>query len=581
MDLINISDLGIDPEPFHILTPNNDTSRCIFIQCSGMVVAEKSVKNSISNLAVEKFINYFKLAKKHNPALVVSPEYSCPWEALLKTLENEENFPDNGSIWALGCESVTIKELESFKGVASTKIRWIFEDVKANGEQIFLSPLAYVFKIKAEKNEPNLCILIQFKGHDMGGTNFERDWLIKGTKRYIIHNPSDKASIKLLGIICAESMVFKHEEQLEPNTPYLLLHIQLNPDPYNNKIINYRNQIFGSSFGEKCEIMIVNWGQKVEIKNFIKCKDFGGSSYLMLSKEFEKEPNSEDQYLDQNHKKGTYLSFSEQHRYSNYLFETQESIIIFDTTKVSQFHSPPQNWSRSGVSTKFVFLGTGNSFEEKNLIDDEVDPIFLSNGGEEMEPSCREKLLAVSVGNLDLKSKYYYLNKDFPKAEQARLKSIVWHKSRNMNSYILGPDECPKGTRFRLSESQKEEVDSCIAKFATLKTLAEDDTFKHYPDVINDYKICTPKVRLNLTEEKGKRIRYNLLKDGQTGNATVAYIGTALPTQAKRKFNELKEILSPQRLVVWYTHNGTIGSESDGFVDITQASDHNELITDE
>ena len=133
-----------------------------------MVVAENSVKNCDSNLATKKFINFFKLAKEHNATLAVSPEYSCPWEALLKTLENEEHYPNNGSIWALGCESVTIKELESFKGNTSAKIKWIFdEDVKPNGNQIFLSPLAYVFKIKADNDEPNLCILVQFKGHDL------------------------------------------------------------------------------------------------------------------------------------------------------------------------------------------------------------------------------------------------------------------------------------------------------------------------------------------------------------------------------------------------------------------------------
>jgi hypothetical protein len=578
MKLISISDLDIEFEPFQILNPTYDTTRCIFFQCSGKVSANDSVKNSDTDRSIKKFTEFFSIVKAQNIWLAVTPEYSCPWTVLLNTIANEDNFPSSGSLWALGCESITLSELKSYENATSNTIKWIYETPVENAEQLFLSPLVYVFRIKSKAGEPSLCCLVQFKGHDMGGTIFERDKLIKGTRRYLIHNPADAASINLLGIICAESLNFDYKI-LKPNSPYLLLHIQLNLKPYHTKMIEYRNQIFDSNYGENCEIFSLNWARGFAINDGDASNDYGGSAYLMRPSKLDQEPNFDDSSIDKNHLKGTYLTFSREYKYSSYVFHPQESIVIFDTTKVSQHHSPTVNCKRSGVVTNKVYVWKDDSFTEVSSVDDELNSQYLECGGINLQPSKREKLLSMSTGELSVDSITYHIQKGLPENTLQTLRPSCWHKSKNMNSYYLGADQNIQGTRFVLQQSQIQKTNACLSNFYELKSIIDNPEFTHYPEILSDYKNSDATVNINSKEEKGEGIRHNLIKKSGEATATGVYIGTTRPPYARKKFNELKQILDPQRLVVWYQNGGRINMVNDQLQSITEPNSELEDFT--
>lgn len=578
MELISIAELDIEFEPFQILNPIHETTRCIFFQCSGGISAKDSVKSSDAGLSLKKFTEFFSIVKSQNASLAVTPEYSCPWKALLDTISNEDNFPSIGSLWALGCESITLDELKSYEDTTSKTVKWIYEKPAANAEQLFLSPLVYVFRIKAKAGEPSLCCLVQFKGHDMGGTSFERDKLIKGTRRYLIHNPADAASISLLGIVCAESLNFDFKT-LKPNSPYLLLHIQLNLQPYYPKMIDYRNQIFGSNYGENCEIFSLNWARNFAVEGLEMSKDYGGSAYLMRPSKLDQEPNCDDASIDKNHFKGTYLTFSREYKYSSYVFHPQESIVVFDTSKVSQHHSPVVNSIRSGVVTKKVYVWEEDSFIEVINVDDELNSQYLESGGIKLQPSKREKLLSMCTGELSISSITYYIPKGLPENALQTLRPLFWHKSKNMNSYYLGADQNIQGTRFVLQQSQIQQTNACLSKFFTLKSIIDNPAFTHYPEILSDYKNSNATVNLDLTEENTEGIRHNLIKSSGEATATGVYIGPALSSYAHRKFSELKQILNPKRLVVWYQSGESINMVNDQLQSFTEPNSEMEDIT--
>ena len=559
----SLEGLGIDPIPFSILSPDHSTARVALYQCCGQVTAEDSVSNTDSEVSIQKFLNFFQIAKSDNAALALTPEYSCPWAVIEKIIESPELQPKPAAIWVIGCESITPDDLNKLKATTDKFVNWQYETVTPNGVQTFLSPVIYLFK--ANGKEPNLCAIVQFKNHDMGGTNFERDQLIKGTVRYEIQNPKEPASITLTTLICADAMVFDIDS-LTAHIPYLILHPQLNLEPYKHTISDYRCKLFSTN-GIHYEVIALNWAKGFFI-NKKESKDKGGSAYFMHPNE-EGAPDQSDAVADNNHRNGVYLNYSQSHRYFAYFFAPEEAIFIFDTSKVSQYNAPLANRVRSGLQNSQAYVWDGNNYVISS-IKDQVQDYFENSGGEvNLKPSERHKLIAISIGDLNPDS--IVIPKTIPSFIKEGLYPIYWHAIKNLESLRLGVNETPKGYFASLLDAQEPVISKAIAGYAHLKNILSSPD--NLPDVFSDLKSETPILSLDLSDHKGHTIRHNIKKSGTKNVAAAAYLGDSLPTVANKVFDKIKDTLLPQRLAIWYLHNGQKYCKSDKLPEVTDGED--------
>ena len=471
----------------------------------------------------------------------------------------------------IGCESITPLELDTLRAKSENKVSWNYETVTPNGKQVFLGPLIYLFKTVAVEGKPNLAAIVQFKNHDMAG-NFERDQMIKGTVRYEITNPQIPESITLTSLICADSLVFDIA-QLTSHKPYLILHPQLNFEPYNIKMIDFRCKLFGGGNGHLYEVISLNWAKGFSVKDYKTSSDKGGTAYFMHPLK-ETEPNQTDSVIDKNYKNGVYLNFSQKFRYSAYLFSTLEVVFIFDSTKTSQFLAPAENRERTGLSSLPPYTWNGTDFEHSTLVD-EIQQIFEGNGGKtDIRPSERQKLLAISIGNI---SPSYVVNPtNIPRASKERDYPIYWHMPRNLEPYRLGGSECPEGFFAKLLDAQVTCIANAISRYFNLKVIVNDSA--NLPEILEDFKNKTSDILLDFSDQVEGSIRHNLKKENSKSLATGAYIGDTLPSVASSKFSDMKETLLPQRLVVWYRHNGVLKYITDEHKLVTNGTDtHNDF----
>lgn len=567
----DLTQLGIIPVPFDILHPDHNRVKVITLQCSGQIDSNGHVVNADKQLSEEKFRAFLCLAKQQEAALAVTPEYSCPWAVLESVFNTQSALPRPGALWVIGCESITPDELNQLKDRTKHLISWHYEEVHGSTKSSFLSPALYLFQQEKDL-EPKYCAIVQFKSHPMGGTDFEKDNLITGNVRYVLHNP-DLSSIRMLCIICSDAITFNPDD-LTPIYPYLLIHLQLNKNPYHPEVTSHRNTLFQSGRRQQIEILTLNWAQGFQFLGGEKSIDFGGSGYYMHPSNSEEEPYQDDLTVDANHVKGIYLRFSDRSRHSAYLFTPKEAVFEFETTKVSQCLAKAVNQSRSGVKAISTYQWQPAQAQWVSIedIEDGVRVPFEANGGTVgIKPAYREKLLTICTGGISPDLLKWHMPKKVGEEIKRNLRASIWHRVRNMTSYCLDGYDSPKGTLTKLKQSQGAEISESITRFTNLAAYIKDKS--HLPDILADYAEGSPLLELDPAEVEKKEIRHNLkLADGG-GLATVVDIGSALPETANEKFADIKNTLLPQRLVVWYTHSGQRKYKSDEVRTITDSGE--------
>lgn len=420
----SLTDLGINPFPFEILKPDHNLVKIMALQCSGTIDTVGHVINGDAEISAAKHQNFLSLALEKEASLVITPEYSCPWAVIETFITDQRVSLKPGALWALGCESITPSELNDIKTRTENRVLWIYEELRANTDQIFVSPVVYLFRLQDTAHDQSLCAIVQFKTHQMGGTTFERDKLIVGNVRYVIHNPTMPESIRLMTIICSDAIVFNPADLTAPY-PYLLIHIQLNNNPYHNRICNYRTSLFHSGRGHDVEIISLNWAQGFQFMGGGPSIDYGGSAYFMHPHKSEKEPQQQDAMIDANHKKGIYLRFSENSRHAAYLFSPKELVFEFNTTKVSQYLADAVNQFRSGVAgvSTFIWDRERGAWRVVDEIDDGVRSTFESNGGAtNLKPTVREKFLTLCSGEVSPELVKWHIPADLDEEDKKNLR---------------------------------------------------------------------------------------------------------------------------------------------------------------
>lgn len=329
---------GLGPPKLNALIPNENNYKVLLMQPHGHVEADAAgVRNRDRELAKKQFGAFLNDAKQTQADLAVTPEYSMPWETLVETVKNDI-VPAQGKLWALGCESIKLSELNELKKDLSPFALLIYEQLEENNDQ-FVSPLVYLFIAPPtdSNDHPSTVMLVQFKTHPMGDPDhFEINWMQRG--KHIYQFSGNNGSLKLVSLICADVFEFKDHHAKKIYDRALILHIQLNPEPRHEKFCGCRQQLLGYS-GDETEIICLNWAWNVkqccgdEISNW---NNIAASAWYLKSTQFD----DRDPTLLLNHKLGLYYTWHNKLYAHVLFFNFEPGTYLINATKVAHVGVP-------------------------------------------------------------------------------------------------------------------------------------------------------------------------------------------------------------------------------------------------
>ncbi len=254
--------------PLSVLDPRREPLRALLCQPHGVIEAnETRIGNADSVGCVSMYAAMLREAAERHCQLVVTPEYSTPWEVVAAVACGDYR-PPQGSLWALGCESISPAALEAFAASLTNqpKIRLIHEPINAQerAHKHFIDPLVYVFWARTDAGAEKLCLLVQFKTiPSRDDDNLELRCLYLGNTVYRFTNAAP--TINLIGIICSDA--FGAAVELTPDVfaDTLFLHIQLNKNPGNPVYAGYRSHLYTMASDRRVEVLCLNWASRLDV----------------------------------------------------------------------------------------------------------------------------------------------------------------------------------------------------------------------------------------------------------------------------------------------------------------------------
>lgn len=543
-------DYTIDLE---ILRPNTTLYRTSLLQHKGVFHFNETFFGNHTDVT-ESFTTFFESAKENNSNLAITPEYSCPWNAVVQLLENMSIAPDTGNLWVLGCESISIEGINEIQAQYSGKndIEIRFSDnIDAGNTGVLLDPCCYIFKAENPDSVEKLIVLVQFKTQHMGvwDSDLEQQKLIPGESVYILRNNAD--SINLLTIICSDALAFNGNEITNQhpgrweNLPYIILSIQMNPKPSHLGFRNFREGILRHNHKD---VISLNWSSESRAsfsETFFN--KFSKSNILIRTEHIKNEAQVEQNLIKSNHNKGLYYALVKPNRHIFYLSPEIE----FGVFRIRKPYAGPVNPAldrRRGPIMDLVcsYNNEENNFIEIEDIDDGFSAFLQSIGitseclvGDGLDILDKERLINLSVGEIEVKNgntQWQIINK---------LRSFLMEDSEIFRRYTVTFDE--DGDEFRTTRLTKfEELNSNILRRPEL-----------FPDIIATFQNNCGEIMF--FNDNGYNYQYNLISNDNQ-RATVAHIGNSSKGAAQillKKLSELfpKEYRRNNRIVVWYKPN--------------------------
>jgi hypothetical protein len=528
----------------NVLVPDSKLYEVLAIQpAGGIEVKDDFIGHADRAVAASKFSEFLRLGLEKNCDLLLSPEYSCPWDVLADAIATN-SLPKMGKIWLLGCESITPDQLNQFTA-AHDKVLWLHEPIHSETGE-FLDVLAYVTKAQTIAGDVRDVITLQFKTHPMGGEDhFERDHLICGTIIYYWHNSDDVT--RLVSFVCSEALGFDEAAGVECGLnvhPYVIVHPQLIIDPYRVDISAYRGLMFRRDVSKEIEVVTLNWARGFTLPKK-KPSRYGGSAIYTKSPQF----NAADTHLEANHQMGMFYAHWHTRRTDLCLLSFDEHVFRFRMPKIRQL-GPAVSSQRTGPEMRSLYQW---DVEKKAWLDSATaDDGFATLCASFQNQSCdyclspsykavdRERLLTLSAGSLKA-------SKD-------------WHEVRKMPSYTAESDEHTKRLTFTHEEApiSIQFRQEHLARYIKLQTtiLANPQNLPEtVKDLSGDWDLVSPR--------EADKFRFNLVsRSGHGHGATAIFVGFVPPHRARELADALIEAwgqLETRRLVVWYETQSSFG----------------------
>lgn len=549
LDDIIKAKLRLQFSDLEVLATSSASYEILLYQHGGKILIKKDfIGNDKSNNAVSKFREFIKLAKSENVPLAVTPEYSCPWELIEEIMGNITLQPAEGKLWAIGCEAISKKDIEVFKSKLKPlkNVAIYFDESILSSNKVFLNPLCYIFKAKANNGKFVTLLVIQFKTQYSGvwSDPTEKDNLIIGKEVYVLRNNSN--TIKLFALICSDVEKFNITPEFKTSLswdrdPFLILNIQLNPKPRDPLFLGFRNKILDYSYPYK-EIISLNWAGET-FSNEYPC-----TSIHAESNQF----NMDESFLETNHHNGLYYTYRRQDNHciffnsGAYIFKIRNSQLL----QAGTYHSMVRN---AGPETLYAYKWGSSKFKKET--------VPLNDGFSDCLTSVKCALSSLKDSKISIFDKERLLNI----SNGTINKGSEWYKIANLKTFQISPSEHISRLTFAQDHETRSSRFLYIENMRVLNDVILADK-KYFPKrLIRFYGNCGRVMFFKGT--KGYVYAYNLVTKDEKYKATVAFIGPNDKSSAKKAFGELKNIFPDSQdwrnIVVWYSCSGNIISESE------------------
>ncbi|MGF6379816.1 hypothetical protein OKW31_002729 [Paraburkholderia atlantica] len=434
-------------------------------------ITSDSICNADPVEAKRKFVSFlqFITAMESQPDLVVSPEYSVPWNALLESLEAGVR-PQPGKLWVLGCESLPLGRLQELRERLGPGVVVLDDDLspKQRTTQQYRNPLVYVFMTQAEEDgAERLVLLVQYKTEASGDPgNTEATGMLPGQNVYLFGRAPGE--VRLMTLICSDVFGFGADLMGDYYNGLLLLHIQLNNSPRHLLYKKYRQELF--AFGGNTELICLNWAENVisvdqNGKNEHKWKNICGSAWYLLPPEFD----ASDERIKENHAHGVYYTRHEPIRVHALQFHYQPRAFMLQATKVFHHGIPKPRSIRSGPKALKTFVwsdesGTWSESSTPNGLPDDGFEALLSRASartidlEDVRELYRhgpvpvERAMAIAAGEFGPRDNWH---------EAPRIDSMKLCEQEIVRRVTVTQDPAPEAVAFR------------SARLGAVRTIAE------------------------------------------------------------------------------------------------------------
>jgi hypothetical protein len=391
------------------------------------------------------------------PDLLVSPEYSIPWDALLEAIE-QGRVPELGKLWVLGCESLHLGGLNAVRQKLGALAVVLDDDISpiARTTQQYRNPLVYVFKTKANADQSErIVLLVQYKTEPSGDPgNTEAVGMLPG--EYVYTFGRSPAEVRLITLVCSD--VFGFEKALidQYYDGLLLLHIQLNNSPRHLLYKKYRQELFSAT--GRTELLCLNWADKVVSVdatgvNEHPWNNISGSAWYLVSPE----TNLSDEAILENHRHGVYYTRHEPIRAHALQFHYRPRLFLLQATKVFHHAIPKPRSTRSGPRAlkTYVWVQDLNTWVEPRTPDEWPNDGFgeqlkrVSDEGIALDdihdlykigPMAVERTMAITAGRFGVRPDWH---------TPARIDSMQLCEQEFVRRVTVTQDPAPEANDFR------------------------------------------------------------------------------------------------------------------------------------
>jgi len=227
--------------------------------------------------------SFLMLAKQNNSDLVITPEGSVPHNIIENIISDKNKWPENNKLWCLCAEGISTENFKHkiFQLNNNNEVILTFdEDINY---KVNVNALWYLFKI-----DGRLGVVIQLKQHHMSDHRLEGEGkdLSTGNVTYCFDLDGDNVTKNILvSYICSDLIGLSATNIISElsRTHPIILNLQLNAKPFDEKFINFRKTYFADSSISHQRMIVSNWGiGTTMLRNLFKIEESGNAFFSKL-----------------------------------------------------------------------------------------------------------------------------------------------------------------------------------------------------------------------------------------------------------------------------------------------------------
>lgn len=276
-------------------------------QSYGEVVAGENGVTIADAVFLEKADSFLDLAKATNSDLVMTPEYSFPYNVIEKIISDNNFWPQKGKLWCLGTQGESLVEFREKVRMWGTNknINILMDAVNDLHESIFVSPLLYFFI----QGDGKLCVIPQLKTGQMNDTHniFEGINLALGTKIFVFNDgKATSYQNAFFSLICADVLHTGIDDVIRniQEESVIIFHPQMNSNPRHERFKSFRNGLLDNGM-RKVRILTLNWAADTSVRGMPSIKFIKPWSAFYKNSQKDTSDGSLAEAIRKNHIKGT------------------------------------------------------------------------------------------------------------------------------------------------------------------------------------------------------------------------------------------------------------------------------------